>query len=71
MVFIERDDLIQQIATTAAHPALCNFILPRTPDRSANTLDSHRPDRRKDLDSVLAVPVEDKKLGSGLISSEQ
>jgi hypothetical protein len=67
MVLIEHDDVIQQITTTAAYPTFCNPILPRTSDRSANTLDSHRPNRRRDLDSILGVPIEDKKLGSGLI----
>ena len=67
MVFIEHDDVIQQITTTAAYPAFCNSILPRTPDRSANTLDSHRPNRCRDLDSILGVPIENKKLRSGLI----
>jgi hypothetical protein len=67
VAFVNCDDVIQQITTTAAYPAFCNSILPGTPDRSANTLDSHGPNRRRDLHSILGVPIEDKKLGSGLI----
>jgi hypothetical protein len=64
---IQSDHVIQQIPAAALDPALRNSVLPRTLDRSANTLDSHRSNRSGNLRAIFGVPIKDKKPGSGLI----
>jgi hypothetical protein len=59
VAFVNCDDAIQQITTTAAYPAFCNSILPRTPQRSADTFDFHRSDRGGDLRPILGITIED------------
>ncbi len=59
MAFVNCDDAIQQITTTAAYPAFCNSILPRTPQRSADTFDFHRSDCGGDLRPILGITIED------------
>ena len=61
MTFVECDDVIQQVTTAAAYPTLRNSVLPRTPQRSADTFDFHRSDRGGHLCPILGIPVEDEK----------
>src|SRR6202049_1236263 len=67
VVVIQSDHVIQQVPAAALDPALRNPVLPRTLDRSANTLDSHRSNRGGNLRAILGIPIKDKKPGSGLI----
>ena len=67
VVFIQSDYVIQQFPAAALDPALRNSVLPRTLDRSANTLDSHRSNCGGNLRAIFGVPVKDKKPGSELI----
>ena len=56
---VQSDHLIQQVTPAAINPTLRNSILPRTPQRSADTFDFHRPDRGGDLRPILGVMIED------------
>jgi hypothetical protein len=51
----------------AFDPTLRKSILPRTPQRSADTFDFHRPNRGRNLRPILGIPIEDEKPGSGPI----
>ena len=62
MAFVHCDDVIQQFATATAYPSLCNSILPRTPQRSADTFDFHRSDCDGHLRPILGVMIEDVEL---------
>jgi hypothetical protein len=59
MTFIQRNDVIQQVSSAAFDPALRHTILPRTPQRSADTFDFHRSNRGGDLRSILGITIED------------
>src|SRR3990172_2951243 len=67
VVFIEGNNVIQQVAPTALHPSLCNSVLPRTPGRGPDGLDGHRANCNRDFQSIFAIAVEDEKPGSRLI----
>ena len=64
---VHRNDVIQQIASTALDPALGNSVLPWAPDRSPNRSHGHRAHRCRDLEAVLGIAIEDQELLSGLI----
>jgi hypothetical protein len=61
MAFIDRNSVVQQASSAAFDPTLRNSILPRTPQRSANTVDLHRSDRGGDLRPILGITIEDDK----------
>jgi hypothetical protein len=61
VVVIQSDYVIQQVPARALDPAHRNTVLPRTLDRSANTLDSHRSNRSGNLRAILGIPIKDKK----------
>ena len=63
VVVIQPDHVIEQVPAAALDPALRNSVLPRTLDRSANTLDSHRSNRGGNLRAILGIPIKDKKPG--------
>ena len=67
VVVIQPDHVIEQVPAAALDPALRNSVLPRTLDRSANTLDSHRSNRGGNLRAIVGVPIKDKKSGGRLI----
>jgi len=64
MMFIQRNDVIQQIATTALDPSLRHTVLPRTLERSSHRSDGHRPNRTRHLQTVLRVSVKDQEPGT-------
>jgi len=59
MVFVRGDDVIQQVTAATLDPALRDTVLPRAFERRALRLDLQRPNGCGNLDSVLAIPVED------------
>ena len=67
VVVIQTDHVIQQVPAAAFDPALRNPVLPRTLDRSPNTLDSHRSNRGGNLRAIFGIPIKDKKPGGRLI----
>jgi len=64
---IESDDMLQQVAPTTLDPSLRDAVLPRTPERGSNRLDSHRANRDRDFQPILAVSIEDERPGHRLI----
>jgi hypothetical protein len=67
MALVESDDVVEQIAAAASHPALSDSVLPGTSNGGPHTGDGHRADRSGDVQSVLRVVIEEEELGSGLI----
>src|ERR1700693_1761494 len=63
----QSDHVIQQVTPAAFNPTLRNSILPRTPQRCADTFDFHRSDRGGDLRPILGIPIENEKPASGPI----
>src|SRR5262249_1120005 len=52
MVFVHRDDVIQEIPSAAFHPSLGHPVLPRTLERRSDRTHPQRPNRGRNLDSV-------------------
>ena len=67
MAFVESDDVIEQIAAAASHPALGNPVLPGALDGSLLANDVHGPNRSGHVQTILGVVIKDEKLGRGLI----
>jgi hypothetical protein len=67
VALIDRDDVVQQVAPTTLDPPLRDPVLPRTPERGSNRPDSHRANRDRNLQPILAILIEDEKPGSRLI----
>ena len=66
MAFIEGDDVVQQVASAAAHPALGDAILPGTCEGSANGMDIQGANSDRDFQPVLGIAIEEQKPGSGI-----
>jgi hypothetical protein len=64
MAFIHGNDLIEQVLAAAFDPSLRDAVLPRTLERGPDWIDLQGSNRRRNLDSILAVTVKDQKLGS-------
>jgi hypothetical protein len=58
MSLMERNDMIQHLATAAAHPPLCDSVLPRTPDARPHHLDPARLQQITHLAAEFGVAVE-------------
>lgn len=67
MALVESDDVVEQIATAASHPALSDSVLPGTSNGGPHPGDRDRTDRSGDFQSVLRVVIEEEELGSGVI----
>src|SRR5579864_1203388 len=67
MAFIESDDVVEQIAAAASHPALGNPVLPGTLDRGLRAGNLQSAKGSGNLQSILLIVVEEKKPGRGLI----
>lgn len=66
MAFIERDDVIQQVAAAASHPAFRGAILPGAFEGSANRMDAQGANSGRDFQPVLGIAIEEQKPGSGI-----
>jgi hypothetical protein len=64
MVFIHRNDVIQQVSSAAFNPTLRHSVLPRTLERSSHQSDGHRPNRTRHLQALLRVPIKDQEPGT-------
>ena len=67
MSLVPSDDVIEQIAATAFHPALGHSVLPRTPDRGAHAGDLHRARGGQYLQAVFLVVIEEQEFRGGLV----
>jgi len=67
MSLVQRDDVIEQIASAASHPALSNSILPGTLDGGSYASDLHGPNGSRDFQPIFLIVIQEQELGSGLI----
>lgn len=67
MALMEGDDLVQQIAPTTLDPSFRHAVLPGTSDRGPNGTDGRRAHCNGNLQTILAVPVQEKKSRSPLV----
>jgi len=56
---IESNDMVEQLAATAPHPALGDSILPGTFERGPHGVYVQGSNRRRDLRPVFCIPVVD------------
>src|ERR1700680_1308467 len=64
MAFIHCNDVVQQIAAATLDPSLRDTVLPRAFERGPHEPDLQGSHRCRNLDSILAIPVEDQEPGS-------
>src|SRR5229473_7630647 len=57
VAFVNCDDVIQEIMPATPYPTLCNSILPRTFERSADRIHPQGSNRRRDFQSILGITI--------------
>ena len=67
MALVQGDDVVQQLTSATANPALSNSVLPRALDGGLKASNPHGSNRRGNFQPVLCVVIEDKEPRSGLI----
>src|ERR1700676_4475376 len=67
MAFTHCNDVVQQIAAATLDPSLRDTVLPRAFERGPHGPDLQGSHRCGNLDSILAIPVEDQEPGSRFI----
>ena len=66
MALVERNDVVEHLATNTAHPSFCNSVLPRTPYACPHRLDAACPQEFEDVMAELGVMIEqDITIGAG------
>jgi hypothetical protein len=58
VAFVNCDDVIQKITAATAYAALCDSILPRTFERSAERIHPQGSNRCGDLQSILGITIQ-------------
>jgi hypothetical protein len=64
MAFADCNDLVQEVTTATFDPTLRDAVLPRTLEGGSDRGDRQRSNGCRNLQSILAVTVEDEKPGS-------
>jgi hypothetical protein len=59
VAFVNCDDVIQEITAATPYPTLCDSILPRTFERSADTIYPQGSNRCGDFQSILGITIKD------------
>jgi hypothetical protein len=59
VVFVNRDEVIQEITPATPYPTLCDSILPRTFERSADRMHPQGSNRCGNFQSVLSITIKD------------
>jgi hypothetical protein len=67
MVLVQSNDVVEQIPSAAADPALSNTVLPRAPDGSLRGDDLHGSNRGWHFQSILCIVIKDEELGGRLL----
>ena len=67
MSLVQSNDVVEQIPSAAADPALSNTVLPRAPDGSLRGDDLHGSNRSWNFPSILRIVIKDEELGGRLI----
>src|SRR6266852_4377372 len=65
VAFVNCDDVIQEITAATPYPTLCNSILPRTFERSADRTHAQGSNRCRDFQSILGITIKDEEPRSG------
>ncbi len=67
MSLVQRNHIVEQLATTASNPALSHSILPGTSNRCLHRCDLHRMDCNGHLKTIFCVVIKDDEPVSRLI----
>ena len=59
MLFLQRDDVVEDLAATTAHPAFRHPVLPRRPDAGAFGLQARRLQESDDVGVKLRIAIQD------------
>jgi hypothetical protein len=65
VAFVNCNDVIQEITPATPYPALCDSILPRTFERSADRIHLQGSNRCGDFQSILGITIKDDELRGG------
>src|SRR5258707_10586626 len=65
VAFVNCDNVIQEITPVTPYPTLCNSILPRTFERSADRIHHQGSNRCRDFQSILGITIKDDEPWSG------
>src|SRR3989475_7480381 len=65
VAFVNCDDVIQEITPTTPYPTLCDSILPRTFERSAERIHPQGSNRYGDFQSILGITIKDDEPRGG------
>src|ERR1700730_15079493 len=65
MAFIERNNVVQQVSSTASDPTLRYTVLPGTPERGSHRVHLQGSNCRWKIPTIFRISIEDQKLGSG------
>src|SRR5258708_29912888 len=65
VAFVNCNDVIQEIPPATPYPTLCDSILPRTFERSADRIYPQGSNRCGDFQSILGITIKDDEPGSG------
>ena len=57
VAFVNWDDVIQEITPATPYPTLCDSILPRTFERSADRTHAQGSNRCGDFQSILGITI--------------
>jgi hypothetical protein len=69
VAFVNCDDVIQEITPATPYATLCDSILPRTFERSAERIHPQGSNRCGDLQSILGITSKDDEPRSGISKS--
>jgi len=64
VAFADCNDVVQEVTTATFDPTLRDAVLPRTLEGGSDRGDRQRSNGCRNLQSILAVTVEDEKPGS-------
>jgi len=59
VAFVNCNDVIQEITPATPYPTLCDSILPRTLERSADRIHPQGSNRCGDFQSILGITIKD------------
>ena len=65
VAFVNCDDVIQEITPATLYPTLCDSILPRTFERSAERIHPQGSNRYRDFQSILGITIKDDEPRGG------
>ncbi len=65
VAFVNCNDVIQEITAATPYPTLCDSILPRTFERSADRIHPQGSNRCGDFQSILGITIKDDEPRSG------